>query len=411
MFKIDVWQEIFATMRKNKLRSFLTGFSVSWGIFMLVLLLGAGNGFINGTKAFFDSAKLNSMWIFGNRTSMPYKGYKENRRVQLTNEDYYLIKEAVEEVDLISSRYQIPYQGPLSRNGKYGTFEIRTVFPDYLEIENIKMMEGRFINNMDIEQNRKITVISTDVQEFFFKDENPIGEYIRFAGIPLQIVGVFEDKDSWDNNKCIYFPVSTAQTVFGSTNDIWTLSLTIHPDITVEQSKIVAQQIRRKLAKLHDVHPKDERGIYIGNSLENYKRQLDGIKAINIVVWIIGIGTIIAGIVGISNIMLIVVKERTKEIGVRKAIGARPSSITGMIIQESILITTISGFGGLMGGVLLLELINKVLPDFRGFKNPEADITIALSAVVVLIIAGTFAGYIPAKKASKIKPIVALRDE
>ncbi len=412
MFKVDVWQEIFATMRKNKLRSFLTGFSVSWGIFMLVLLLGAGNGFINGTKDFFASAKLNSMWIFGNRTSMPYKGYKENRRIQLTNEDYDLIKKSVEEVDLISSRYHMPYQGPLVYNGKYGTFEIRTVFPDYQEIENITMIDGRYVNNMDIEQNRKITVISTDVQEFFFnKDQNPIGEYIKFAGIPLKIIGVFEDKDSWDNNKCIYIPVTTAQTVYGGTKDINILSLTIHPDISVEQSKIVASQIRRKLAKLHDVHPKDERGIYIGNSLENYKRQLDGIKAINIVVWIIGIGTIIAGIVGISNIMLIVVKERTKEIGVRKAIGAKPSSIIGMIIQESVLITAISGLGGLMGGVLTLEAINKFLPAMRGFKNPEADIKIAISATIVLIIAGTLAGYFPAKRASKIKPIVALRDE
>lgn len=411
MFRVDIWQEILSTMRKNKLRTFLTGFSVSWGIFMLVLLLGAGNGFINGTKDFFDSAKLNSMWIFGGRTSMNYKGYKENRFIQLTNEDYDVVKKSIEGIELISSRYQVPIDGVLSYKGQYGTFEIRSVFPDYLEIENIKMIEGRFVNNMDIEKIRKVVTISTDVKKFFFKDKDPIGDYLYLKGIPLQIVGVFEDKDSWDNNKCVYFPVTTAQTVFGSSNNIWCLSLTYDPTYNIAQSQHLANVIRRKMASLHECHPKDERAIYIGNSFENYQRNLDGIKAINIVVWIIGIGTIIAGIVGISNIMLIVVKERTKEIGIRKAIGARPSSITGMIIQESVLITALSGFGGLMLGVLLLEFISKVLPPTPGFRNPEANIVIALSATFVLIIAGTLAGYFPARKASKIKPIVALRDE
>lgn len=410
MFDVDIWQEILSTMRKNKLRTFLTGFSVSWGIFMLVILLGAGNGVINGSKKFFDSAMLNSFWIFGGETSKEYKGYKEGRRIQLTNEDYRLIKESVEGVELISSRYQVPIEGTLTYKGKYGPFEIRTVYPDYQQIENIKVVDGRFINKTDVNEIRKVVCISTSVKDYFFKDKNPIGEYILLSNIPLQIIGVFEDIDSWDNNRCVYFPVTTAQTVFGSTNDINMLSLTINPKYDVAQSKVIEAQIKRKLADLHKCDVNDERAINIGNNLENFQRSVDGVKAINIVIWIIGIGTIIAGIVGISNIMLIVVKERTKEIGIRKAIGAKPNSITSMIIQESILITTISGFGGLFVGVLLLEVISKFI-NAPGFSNPHADIGIALSAVFVLIIAGAFAGYVPARKAAKIKPIVALRDE
>lgn len=409
MFNNDLWQEIFSTIRNNKLRTFLTGFSVAWGIFMLVILLGAGNGVINGSMNFFNSSLTNSLWIWGFRTSMEHDGFQEGRRIILTNEDYDIIGESIEGLDLVSSRYQLPTDGTISYNGNYGAFQVRTVYPDYKTIENIKVIEGRFVNITDINKMRKVVIISTSVRDFFFNDKEAIGKYIRVDGIPLLVVGVFEDIDTWDNNRCVYFPVTTAQKVFG-VNEISTLAVTVRPGYDVEQTVVVEQKIREKLAKIHRFNPKDERAVHIYNSFENLQRTMDGMRAIKIAIWIIGIGTILAGIVGISNIMLIVIKERTKEIGIRKALGAKPASIVSMIIQESVLITSVSGFLGLFFGVLLLEVLSGKI-DVRGFSHPEADIGIAISATVLLVVAGALAGLVPARRAANIKPIIALRDE
>jgi putative ABC transport system permease protein len=410
MFDIDKWQEILSTIRKNRLRTFLTGFSVAWGIFMLIILLGAGNGIQNGIMVNFQSSKTNSFWIFSRETSVKYKGLKPGRRIELNNDDYYTIKQNVKGVDLVSSRFQIPGNNIVSYGQKNAPFEIRTVYPDYLTIENIVLKNGRYINESDIKETRKVAAISTDVQKSLFKDKNPIGEFISANGFPFQVVGIFEDIDNWDNNRCIYIPVTTAQKLYGS-RVVNLLSLTLKEDVTLEQSRKVEKSIREGIAKAHTFDPTDERALHINNNLENLEQFLKLIASINMFIWIIGIMTIIAGIVGISNIMMIVVKERTKEIGVRKAIGAKPWSIIGLILQESIFITSVAGYIGLVLGIGLLELINKYMPASDFFRNPSVDINLAIQATVILVIAGAIAGFFPASKAAQIKPVEALRDE
>jgi putative ABC transport system permease protein len=411
MFDIDKWQEIFSTLRQNKLRTFLTAFSVAWGIFMLIILLGSGNGLENAMRKGFKSSMINSMWIFGRQTTMPYKGLKAGRYIQLTNEDYERVKQNIKEVELISSRYHMPGNNFVAYKDKTVNFEIRTVFPDYLPIENIIMKEGRFINNIDIVKKRKVVIISTDVKKELFKNNNAVGKYVIVNGFSVQVVGVFEDIDDWDNNRCVYLPVSTAQLLYGGSNDITMLALTVPVTTSLKESERLEERIRTEISKIHHFDPKDERAVGIGNSLEDMNMFMNLFFSIRFFVWVIGIMTIIAGIVGVSNIMTIVVKERTKEIGIRKAIGARPGSIIGMILQESVFITSLAGFMGLLLGTGLLELIRKYIPENDFFYNPEADIRIAVAATVLLIVAGLLAGFYPSRRAAMIKPVVALRDE
>ncbi|MCX7987196.1 MAG: FtsX-like permease family protein, partial [Bacteroidales bacterium] len=259
-------------------------------------------------------------------------------------------------------------------------------------------------------ETRKVAVISTDVSAQLFAGDNPIGKYIKANGFPMLVVGVFEDKDNWNNNNCIYIPVTTAQKVYGSRN-IQMLSVMMRENISIEESKKLEENIRNQIARHHNFDPNDTRAIGIGNALENYIQTKKIISAIKLFVWIIGIMTIIAGIVGISNIMTIVIKERTKEIGIRKAVGAKPISIIGLILQESIFLTSIAGYIGVVLGIGLLEFINSKLPPSDMFRNPTVDINLAVAAVIILILAGTLAGFFPARKAAQIKPVEVLRDE
>ncbi len=411
MFDLDKWQEIFATLRQNKLRTFLTGFSVSWGIFMLIILLGAGNGIQHAIEYSFRSAKINSLWIWNGQTSLNYNGLKPGRYIQMDNDDYFLTKKKEEKrISKISSRFQIPGENIISYGRKSARFEIRTVYPEYQVIENIEIKEGRFLNNLDIVENRKVAVVSTDVCNELFSGMNPIGKYIKASGFPMLIVGIFEDKDNWNNNKCIYIPVTTAQKVYGSRN-IEMLSIMMQDNVDIEESKKIENNIRNYLARHHNFDPNDTRAIGIANTLENYKQTQKIIMAIKFFVWIIGIMTIVAGIVGISNIMTIVIKERTKEIGIRKAVGATPWSIISLILHESIFLTSIAGYIGVVMGIGLLEFINSKLPPSDMFRNPTVDINIALAAVFILILSGALAGFFPAKRAAQIKPVEVLRDE
>ena len=410
MFSFEIFQEILNSIRQNKLRSFLTCFSVAWGIFMLIVLLGSGNGLQNGMTSSFKDALTNSIWMSSEITSLDYNGIKKGRRIDLKNEYQAAIKQMSNQIDLSSTRYTIPVSTTIAYKEKYGSYEVRTVMPVYREIELIKMMEGRFLNDRDQSEFRKSSVISTEIRDYYFPKENSIGKYLKINNIAFQIVGVFEDKDNWDNNRCIYIPISTAQQIFSAGHNISLLAVTLK-DITVDQSKDIATKAKELLAKRHNFDPKDPRAVNINNNFENMDRSLSIIRAINIFVWFIGIGTIIAGIVGISNIMLISVKERTQEIGVRKALGAKPWSIITMVLQESIFLTTMAGYIGLVLGVGLLEIVSKNIPENKAFINPSADIGVAIWATVVLIVAGAIAGFFPARQAAMIKPIEALRYE
>jgi putative ABC transport system permease protein len=411
MLDLDSWQEILDTLSKNKLRAILTGFSVAWGIFMLIILLGSGNGLENAMRLNFDRSLINSMKIWGGKSSKPWQGLKPGRFIQLTNTDYEQIKKEIPEVELISSSYSLPGENFIAYKGKSLKYQIGTIHPDLQYINKLTVVEGRFINNIDIIQKRKIAIITTDVKDELFGNTSAIGKNIIVNGFDVKIVGVCKNPNENRDNKIVALPITTAQLLYGGKKDISNLALTIPVTSSASESKEIEKKIRNQISKIHNFDPEDNRAIYISNSIAELSRILTVFDSMRLFVWVIGIMTIVAGIVGVSNIMTIAVKERTKEIGIRKAIGARPVSIIGMIMQESVLITSISGFIGLLSGTFFLELVRKNLPKNEYFYNPEADMTIVISATVLLIIAGILAGFFPARRAAKIKPVIALRDE
>lgn len=423
MFDIDKWQEIFATIKKNKMRTFLTGFSVAWGIFMLMILLGSGNGLSNGVASNFMNDAVNAMWIWTGKTTIAYEGMKTGRTIQFHNTDQEIIKK-VPGIGAVSGRY---FMGNTrySYNKESGEYTTITCQPELIQVENLVIEEGRFINQIDVMQNRKVVVIGADMKTALFKDSTAIGEYVNVNNVPFKVVGVCTEPGS-TRNRNAYMPLSTAQMIFNGSNRLHNLALTINAE-TLDESQAIEDQIRNVLGRQYKFDPKDESAIGLYNKLENYIQTMRIFQAIKIFIWIIGIGTLIAGIVGVSNIMLIVVKERTKEIGIRKAIGASPSSVIGLILLEAIMITTVAGYIGLVMGTGLMEMINYFMLQSADaasaaaanggqqgesvFLNPTVDFNIAVSATLLLIVAGAIAGYIPAKRAASIKPIEALRDE
>ncbi len=406
----DKWQEIISTISKNKLRTFLTGFSVAWGIFMLIILLGSGQGLKNGVEEQFADDATNSIWVYPRQTSMAYKGYKPGRRIELTNTDIERTKNSFSNIDNITGRVYVNAQN-ISYKNNYGSYSIRSVHPAHKILENTEVTRGRYINQPDIDKFRKSAVIGSLVAKDLFKDEDPIGKYIHIDNIPFKVVGVFTDKGGESEMRVIYLPITTAQRLFKGGDKINQFMFTVGDNATVEESEQTANQLRHQLAAIHHFDPEDKRAVWIRNELENYKKVMSLFSGINIFIWIVGIGTIIAGIVGVSNIMMIVVKERTKEIGIRKALGATPFSIIGLVLLESVVITSLAGYIGLAAGVGLLELVNKYMPPSDFFRNPEANINVALMATGILIIAGAIAGFIPARKAASVQPVEALRSE
>lgn len=408
MFDLDKWQEILSTINKNRMRTFLTGFSVAWGIFMLIILLGSGKGLQNGIESQFRADAVNTIWFGPGTTAKAYNGLQPGRRIRFTNEDYDFVKDQIEGVDKISARYY-PWQNRIvSYKKEYGSFDLWCVHPDYFDIENATMIKGRFINHIDIQKKRKVVAIGELVMEALFKNgEDPIGEYLKINNILFQIVGVYTDVER-DNSR-VYIPVSTTQLVSGGGNSI--NNLTITSTVSAEKSEELENALRSEIAKRHNFDKEDLNAMWMYNTIKDFKTFTNLFKAIQIFVSIIGAFTIIAGIVGVGNIMIIAVNERTKEIGIRKAVGATPASIVSMIILEAIFITGLAGYIGLMLGTGLLSLVTKVLPSNPYFLNPQVDFATALIATGVLIVAGTLAGFMPALRASRIRPVVALRDE
>jgi putative ABC transport system permease protein len=408
MFDLDKWQEIFSTIRKNKLRTILTGFSVAWGIFMLIILLGSGKGLQNGVETEFKQDAVNSIWLWPGQTSKTYKGYSLGRRIQFRNKDYDQIDNKIEGVEYLSARFFTRGSGTISYKNEYGAFDIISCHPGYQQIENATMKDGRFVNDIDIEKFRKVTTIGQKVAKSLFKEEDPIGKYLNLSGIPFKVVGVFTDPNERDMNR-VYIPVSTAQRIFNGGNRLHRLTFTTNK--SVEESEQMIAEVRKDFAKRHHFDPEDDQAVFIHNTLKEFKQFQNLFAGIRAFVWIIGVMTIIAGIVGVSNIMMIVVKERTKEIGIRKAIGASPASIISLVLLESILITATAGYIGLVLGVGLLQLLSPVFESVPFIKDPQADFMVAVKATILLVVSGAIAGFVPANRAARIKPIVALRDE
>lgn len=428
MFDLDKWQEIFETIRRNRLRTLLTGFSVGWGIFMLVLLLGAGKGLENGVTREIASDAINSIFIFPGRTAEAYKGYKAGRRIRFTNDDYELIKNGIPEVEYISSRFYIPGTPIISRQNNFGSFSIRCVHPGHQQVENTAIDLGRYLTERDLSDYRKVAVIGRRVRDALFGEGvNPIGQDIKINNFAFTVVGVSKESiaDAGEE-EVIYLPITTAQRIFNGKNEINRIIFTMG-DATLDESKDIARRVRQLVAERHHFNPKDRQAIWVRNNIENFQEFQNVMMGMRIFIWFIAVGTLMAGIIGVGNIMLIVVKERTKEIGIRKALGATPNSIIGLILQESVFITTISGYLGILLGIATLEFYNSGvwLEFFQSFNmmqgvdlnaidifyNPSIDLGVAFRAMILLVVAGAFAGLMPAYRAAKIRPIVALREE
>ncbi len=415
MFDIDKWSEILTTIRKHKMRTALTAFGVFWGIFMLIVLLGSGKGFENGVVNGFDIAR-NAVFMWSQRTSEPYMGLKPGRFIKFTTDDVSAIRENVPEVDVIAPRNDLG-GGSVTRGIKTGAFQVFGDYPDFFKVKPMSIASGRFINNLDINERRKVAIIGTEVQKMLFKDdENPIGEYIKIKGIAFKVVGVFKTagngEDIRQDAQTIFLPHSAMIQAFNQGNRIFWFAFT--PKEGVE-AKLIEEKIKVLLAKRHKVAPNDLKAFGSANVEEEFKRVQGLFLGIAGFSWLVSIGTIIAGIVGVSNIMLIIVKERTKEIGIRKALGATPFSIVSLIIQESVVITSFAGYVGLLCGIGLMETVGYLMRKYEVqmdfFAPPEVNLTVAVSAVIFLVFTGALAGLVPAAKAAAVNPVVALKDE
>ncbi|MHB8260390.1 MAG: ABC transporter permease [Bacteroidia bacterium] len=409
MFNRDNWQEIFETIGKNKLRTFLTAFSVAWGIFILVVLSGAGNGLRNGAQSQFGNDAQNAIWVDGGNTSVAYNGLKPNREIKLTYEDYELIKDKIKEIDYASAVYQGRTNKVLGYKKEHAGFMVRPVMPEHQNLERAVILKGRFLNMNDITNYSKVCAMGKPVKEALFKEEDAIGKYIDVGGTSYKVIGVFDDPGNNDNNR-IYIPLTTAQRAWNGKNYVETMWLSTGT-ASLERSEEITNEIRQLMARRHNFNPTDLDALGVYNNNAQYARTMGMLNGIKIFVTIIGIFTLIAGIVGVSNIMMIIVKERTKEIGIRKALGATPLSIVSQILLESIFITGTAGYTGLVLGVALIEGLRRIGVNSDFFKDPEIDFGLAIFATILLVIAGALAGLIPSIRASRIEPVIALRED
>ncbi len=415
MFNIERWQEIFEAIAKNKMRTFLTGISVASGIFILVILLGAGKGLENGIAKQFQNDADGVIWIWAGTTAKEYKGLNPGRRIQLQNSDFEISTQKFDkQIDKKSSKFNI-WNGTVVYGKESGSYDCQGVSPDHQAIEKVSIVEGRFVNDNDNANSTKVAVIGRKIKQDLFKEKNPIGEQISINNVKFKVVGFFTDPGGEREESRVYFPIATMQHVFGSGgNKLSDMSFILNKKDTYEEALAESLKftsgVSQMLKSKNGIAPDDMSGIGMNSTLENAKQFYDLNLYIRLFFWWVGICTIIAGVVGVSNIMLIIVKERTKEIGIRKALGASPISIVGMILHESIFITTIAGFIGLLSSLLLLELVGpQIKSDY--FLNPEVDFSVAFTTLILLIFAGALAGFFPAYRAARIKPIVALRDE
>ena len=415
MFDLDKWQEIIYTIKQNKLRSFITAFNVAWGIFILIILMGFGSGFQHGVEFQFNDDAVNTLWISAGKTSKPYNGIKPGRQIRFTNQDYDAIKK-LPGIEYITGRYFVPGEFTVRYKDNLSFFNIRAVHPHHKFLEKTLVTSGRYLNDKDVREKRKVAVIGQKVIEVLFEKQNPVGNYIDVNGIKYKIVGTFKDEGSEYEQKVIYIPITTAQIAYGGNNQIHQLLVTVG-NASEAESKIIEASIYDYLSGKHNFDPTDKKAVRIFNGVANFMRFMNLFAGIKMFLFIVGIFTLIAGVVGVSNIMLIVVKERTKEVGVRKAIGATPGSIIGLFLQESMAITLLAGYIGLVVGFAFIDsgALSAMMDSFGFpmdfFKHPEVSMRGAVIATLILAVFGSLAGYFPARKAARVEPIIALKDE
>ncbi|MDE6569874.1 MAG: ABC transporter permease [Alistipes sp.] len=410
----ELFLEIWTSVRRNKLRTALTGFSVAWGIFMLVILLGSGNGLKNGVNDNFGDYATNSLDLYGGRTSKPYAGYQKNRRIQLRVNDIKILEREFPEIDEVVA--QDWYSSKRATYGnEFTTVWISGMMPATARMEGIKLSAGRFIDDNDLRYYRKVVVIDEMMNRLFFKGESPLGKQVKIGSSQFTVIGVKEGDAERNNSSCC-IPLTTAQLLYEQNNpEVSNIMLTVKDMKTTEDLEAFEKRLRRRLAVEHQFDPEDESAIWVDNTMERYKSFQMIFWGINLFVWIIGLGTLLAGVVGVSNIMLVTVTERTPEFGIRKALGAKPASIIRLILTESVCITASFGYMGMVLGIAVMEVVNLALTqggESDGpsiFLNPTLDLRVVVSATIVLVVAGLIAGYIPAYRAARLKTIDALR--
>lgn len=410
MFDLDLWREIFQSINKNKLRTVLSGFTVAFAVLLFTVLFGIFGGLSNTFEESFKDDAENAIFIRSGRTTKPYKGLQAGRRIQFKNKDYDHVKTDYEEnIQYVTSRLFKNVQA--SFQGEKNSYSLLAVHPDHQFLEKTIIKEGRFINNIDIKNKTKVVVIGRLVEEDLFVKTTALGKYVNLSGIQYKVVGIFTDDGGDDQERMIYMPISTAQQIYGNNDYIDQIYVTYKPEMKVDDAISFGITLEKKLKERFSVAPNDQRAVRVFNMAEQTQgaRRFSG--GLYVIGLIIGFGTLIAGIVGISNIMIFIVKERTKELGIRKALGAQPKSIVSMIIIESIVITFVAGILGMLLGVGILEWVGPLLEEKYFLKDPSISRSLVITATIIIILAGIMAGYMPAKKASRIKPIVALRND
>ena len=410
MFSRDRWVEIFDSIKKNKLRTFLSGFTVALGILIFVVLFGFGNGLDNTFDKFFTDDALNTMWVNAGRTTKPYMGYKANRRIEFDNKDLEDITNRFAfYIDGITSR--ITESGNIGYKLKSNNYSVRGVGPFHQKNEMTIMMQGRYINGLDVENKERNVVIGRLVKQDLFGDEDALGKFVSGGGRSWKVIGVFQDDGGDNEERIVYVPYTTLQLIQKNTDKLQQIIISYKPEIGYAGAVAFENQLKKYLKQKKFIDPTDPRGVFIRSVASDLSRNDQFKTGLSSIILFVGIGTLLAGIIGISNIMVFVVKERTKELGIRKAIGATPSSIIGMILQEAIFITSISGYIGLIAGIGILKLVGNTLEEDYYILDPYVDLNTAILATFLLIGFGAFAGYLPAKRAAKIKPIEALTDK
>ena len=417
---LDLWQEIYGTIKRNKLRTFLTGFAVAWGIFMLIVLLGAGNGLIHAFEQNASERALNSIRLGGGWTTKSYAGLKEGRRIRMENKDLNATERYFP--DNIITAGATLQQGDvnISFGQEYINISLMGVHPNYVQSEAIKTATGRFINQNDVKERRKVIILHKKSAEILFKKSHtePVGQFVNVGGVAYRVAGLYEDQG--DQSSVAFIPFSTLQTIYNKGDKLNNIIFTTKNLTSEEANKTFEKEYRKVIAANLRFDPVDEGASWIWNRFTQYMQTQNVAGLLRTAIWVIGLFTLLSGIVGVSNIMLITVKERTREFGIRKALGAKPLSILWLIIVESVTITTFFGYIGMVAGIGVTEWMNSAFGNqtadagmfqARMFSDPTVDIGIAIQATLTLIIAGTLAGFFPAKKAVSISPIEALRSD
>jgi len=410
LFDIDTWQEIYGSIRKNKLRTAITIIGVTWGIFLLVVLLGAARGMDNNFKKLFGDFATNSVFVWAQSTSMPFKGYQKGRRIRLTTTDVNALRSEIKGVALVVPRNQT--NSLVVRKFETGNFKISGDYPQLTLVQKKDMVWGRFINENDILQKKKVCVVEEDVyKQLFEKGEYPIGEYVKINNINFKVVGVYKKSATINiGNDDFHIPFTTFQQVYNQGNKIGWLTITGKPEYDIKQ---IEEDTKLLLRNLHKINPEDKRAFGSFNMGEMFAKLTGFLTGMQFLTWFVGIATLIAGVFAIGNILLITVKERTKEIGIRRALGAVPIEIKRQVVLESLVLTLTAGMLGIIGGGIILIIIDTFFGhgDSATLTNPSVNIPVILIAFATLMLLGTLIGLIPAQRAVSIKPIEALREE